>query len=34
MTFGDVGLAASLVRQPYEPLEEDYQAVFTVQQAG
>lgn len=32
ITFGDVGLAASLVRQPNEPLEEDYQAVFTVQQ--
>jgi O-antigen/teichoic acid export membrane protein len=32
VTFGDVGLAASLVRQAHEPLEEDYQAVFTVQQ--
>ena len=32
MTFGDVGLAASLVRQAHEPTEEDYQAVFTVQQ--
>jgi O-antigen/teichoic acid export membrane protein len=32
MTFGDVGFAASLVRQSHEPVEEDYQAVFTVQQ--
>jgi O-antigen/teichoic acid export membrane protein len=32
MTFGDAGLAASLVRQAHEPAEEDYQAVFTVQQ--
>jgi O-antigen/teichoic acid export membrane protein len=32
MTFGDAGLAASLVRQPHEPVEEDYQAVFTFQQ--
>jgi len=32
ITFGDAGLAASLVRQAHEPLEEDYQAVFTVQQ--
>jgi O-antigen/teichoic acid export membrane protein len=32
VTFGDVGLAASLVRQAHEPLEEDYQAVFTIQQ--
>lgn len=32
MAFGDVGLAASLVRQSDEPVEEDYQAVFTVQQ--
>ena len=31
-TFGDAGLAASLVRQAHEPLEEDYQSVFTVQQ--
>ena len=32
VTFGDAGLAASLVRQAHEPLEEDYQAIFTVQQ--
>jgi O-antigen/teichoic acid export membrane protein len=32
ITFGDAGLAASLVRQAHEPVEEDYQAVFTVQQ--
>jgi O-antigen/teichoic acid export membrane protein len=32
VTFGDAGLAASLVRQAHEPAEEDYQAVFTVQQ--
>jgi O-antigen/teichoic acid export membrane protein len=32
LTFGDVGLAASLVRQVAEPVEEDYQAVFTIQQ--
>jgi O-antigen/teichoic acid export membrane protein len=32
LTFGDVGLAASLVRQAHEPAEEDYQAVFTIQQ--
>jgi len=31
-TFGDAGLAASLVRQAHEPVEEDYQAVFTIQQ--
>jgi O-antigen/teichoic acid export membrane protein len=31
-TFGDAGLAASLVRQAHEPEEIDYQAVFTVQQ--
>jgi O-antigen/teichoic acid export membrane protein len=30
--FGDAGLAASLIRQPEEPLEEDLRAVFTVQQ--
>ncbi len=32
LTFGDVGLAAGLVRQAHEPVGEDYQAVFTVQQ--
>lgn len=32
VTFGDAGLAASLVRQAHEPVEEDYQAVFTIQQ--
>ena len=32
ITFGDVGLAASLVRQPEEPVEEDYRAIFTAQQ--
>ena len=32
VTFGDAGFAASLVRQAHEPVEEDYQAVFTVQQ--
>jgi O-antigen/teichoic acid export membrane protein len=32
MTFGDAGLAASLIRQAHEPIDEDYQAVFTVQQ--
>ena len=32
IAFGDVGLAASLVRQPAEPADEDYQAIFTVQQ--
>ena len=32
ITFGDAGLAASLVRQPREPFEADYQAVFTFQQ--
>ncbi len=32
VTFGDAGFAASLVRQAHEPLEEDYQSVFTVQQ--
>jgi O-antigen/teichoic acid export membrane protein len=32
IAFGDVGLAASLVRQPEEPVEEDYRAIFTVQQ--
>src|SRR5690242_14074094 len=32
ITFGDAGLAASLVRQASEPAEEDYQAVFTFQQ--
>jgi len=32
ITFGDAGLAASLVRQTHEPVEEDYQAIFTVQQ--
>jgi O-antigen/teichoic acid export membrane protein len=31
-SFGDAGLAASLVRQPHEPLEGDYRAVFTAQQ--
>ncbi len=32
IAFGDVGLAASLVRQPDEPAEEDYRSIFTVQQ--
>ena len=32
IAFGDVGLAAGLVRQAHEPAEEDYQAVFTIQQ--
>jgi O-antigen/teichoic acid export membrane protein len=32
ITFGDAGLAASLVRQAQEPVEEDYRAIFTVQQ--
>jgi O-antigen/teichoic acid export membrane protein len=32
VAFGDVGFAASLVRQPHEPDDEDYRAVFTVQQ--
>lgn len=32
ITFGDAGLGASLVRQADEPLEEDYRAIFTVQQ--
>ena len=32
VAFGDAGLAASLVRQSHEPVEEDYQAIFTVQQ--
>jgi O-antigen/teichoic acid export membrane protein len=32
ITFGDAGLAASLVRQAHEPVEEDYQAIFAVQQ--
>jgi O-antigen/teichoic acid export membrane protein len=32
VAFGDVGFAASLVRQPEEPAEEDYRAIFTVQQ--
>lgn len=33
VTFGDVGLGASLVRQPAEPSTEDMRSVFTVQQA-
>lgn len=32
LSFGDVGLGASLIRQPGEPDEADYRAVFTVQQ--
>ncbi|MGH9607867.1 MAG: oligosaccharide flippase family protein [Terracidiphilus sp.] len=32
IAFGDVGLAASLVRQQEEPADEDYRAIFTVQQ--
>jgi O-antigen/teichoic acid export membrane protein len=32
VAFGDVGLGASLIRQPEEPSEEDYRAVFTAQQ--
>ncbi len=32
MAFGDVGLGASLIRQPTEPVVEDYRAIFTVQQ--
>ena len=31
-SFGDVGLGASLVRQPDEPDEQDYRSVFTFQQ--
>jgi O-antigen/teichoic acid export membrane protein len=31
-SFGDVGLGASLVRQPEEPVEQDYRSVFTFQQ--
>ena len=30
--FGDAGLAASLIRQPEEPADEDYQSIFTIQQ--
>src|SRR5579875_2302780 len=30
--FSDAGLAASLIRQPVEPDEEDYRAIFTFQQ--
>jgi O-antigen/teichoic acid export membrane protein len=30
--FGDVGLAASLIRQPSEPKDADYRSIFTVQQ--
>jgi O-antigen/teichoic acid export membrane protein len=33
IAFGDVGLGASLVRQPAEPSTEDMRSVFTVQQA-
>ena len=32
VAFGDVGLGASLIREPEEPSEEDYRAVFTAQQ--
>ncbi len=32
VVFGGTGLATNLIRQPQEPSEEDYQAVFTVQQ--
>lgn len=32
ISFGDVGLGASLIRQTKEPKKEDYQAVFTAQQ--
>ena len=31
-SFGDVGLGASLVRQPHEPDDKDYRSVFTFQQ--
>src|SRR5258708_20608559 len=31
LTFGDVGLAAGLVRQAHEPVGEGHQPVFTVQ---
>ncbi len=30
--FGDAGLAASLVRQPHEPENSEFRAIFTVQQ--
>jgi len=33
VAFGDVGLGASLIREPEEPSEEDYRAVFTAQQS-
>ncbi|MBI5504950.1 MAG: oligosaccharide flippase family protein [Deltaproteobacteria bacterium] len=32
VAFGDAGLAASLVREPDEPCDRDYHAVFTAQQ--
>ena len=32
LVFGDVGLGASLIRDPGEPAEKDYRAVFTAQQ--
>ena len=32
VAFGDVGLGASLIREPEEPSEDDYRAVFTAQQ--
>lgn len=33
ITFGDVGLGASLIRQSAEPTTDEYRAIFTVQQA-
>lgn len=32
VAFGDAGLGASLIREAQEPAEEDYRAIFTVQQ--
>lgn len=32
LAFGDAGLGASLIREPQEPEERDYQAIFTFQQ--
>ncbi len=32
VAFGDVGLGASLIREPDEPSEDDFRAVFTAQQ--
>ncbi len=32
VVFGDVGLGASLVRQPDEPGDDDYRSIFTAQQ--